>query len=84
MIDTNFGMARRLLLKGALAGVGVFGLGWRAAFAGKVSQGSVGYQPSPNGEKNCAGCGLFVSPSGCRSVAGTISANGWCRLWKAA
>jgi hypothetical protein len=82
MVDANFNAARRVLLKGALVGAGFLGLG-QAAYAAKVSQGSVGYQASPKGEKNCAACNLFVSPNACKSVAGDISANGWCRLWKA-
>lgn len=81
--DTNFPATRRGLLRGAFAGLSFLGLGVGAAQAAKASTGSVGYRPSPNGDQNCANCKLFVSPNACKSVSGEISANGWCRIWKA-
>jgi hypothetical protein len=44
-------------------------------------QGS-GYQATPKGDQNCAGCSLFKSPSSCILVDGNISPNGWCRFYR--
>jgi hypothetical protein len=81
--DTSFPATRRGFLQGAIAGLSFFGWGVSAAHAAKASPGSVGYRPSPKGDQNCANCKLFVSPNACKSVSGDISANGWCRIWKA-
>jgi hypothetical protein len=78
----SFSTSRRNLLRGALALTSVLGLGVGTANAAKASQGSVGYRGSPNGDKNCANCSLFISPSSCKSVDGVISANGWCKIWR--
>lgn len=84
---TQFGHAsgatRRTFLRATTSVVALFGLGTSAAFAAKASPGSVAYRDSPNGDKNCASCKLFVSPGGCKSVDGAVSPNGWCRIWKA-
>jgi hypothetical protein len=81
--DTSFPATRRGLLQGAFAGLSFLGLGVSAAHAAEASPGSVGYRSSPKGDQNCANCKLFVSPNACKSVSGEISANGWCRIWKA-
>jgi hypothetical protein len=81
--ETNFPATRRRLLQGAFAGLSFLGLGVSAAHAAKASAGSVGYRASPKGDQNCANCKLFVTPNACKSVSGEISANGWCRIWKA-
>jgi hypothetical protein len=81
--DMGFEANRRRLLQGAFAGLSFLGLGVSAAHAAKASPGSVAYRPSPKGDQNCASCKLFVSPNACKSVSGEISANGWCRIWKA-
>jgi hypothetical protein len=81
--DTGFRATRRRLLQGGLAGLSFLGLGVSAAQAAKASPGSVAYRDSPKGDQNCANCKLFVSPNACKSVSGEISANGWCRIWKA-
>jgi hypothetical protein len=52
-----------------------------AMAAVKVSKASVGYRNSPNGNQSCANCKLFIPPSSCRLVEGSISARGWCKLW---
>ena len=79
----SFSTSRRTLLRGALALTSVLGLGVGAAKAAKASQGSVAYRGSPNGDKNCANCSLFISPSACKSVDGAVSPNGWCKIWRA-
>lgn len=83
MHETTRKATRRGLLKGAAAGMTFFGLGSTAALAAKASPSSVGYRGSPSGDQNCANCSLFISPNACVSVSGKISANGWCRIWKA-
>ena len=73
---------RRSLMAGAaIAGsVPVLGLSVRPAMA-KISQASVAYQDKPKGEQSCASCSLFEPPSSCKTVDGTVSPDGWCRIW---
>jgi High potential iron-sulfur protein len=52
-----------------------------APASAKMSQAGVAYQGSPHGSSNCGNCKLFVAPSSCKSVAGAVSANGWCKIW---
>jgi hypothetical protein len=59
----------------------ILGTTYPAASAAKMSQSSVGYRDSPNGNQSCANCKLFVAPSSCKSVEDPISANGWCKIW---
>jgi len=75
-------ITRRSLMTGAaIAGsVPVLGLSVGPAIA-KISQASVAYQDKPKGDQSCANCNLFESPSSCKTVDGTISADGWCRIW---
>jgi hypothetical protein len=77
-------LSRRCLLQRAACAAGaaaILGVGVNAALAGKMSQASVGYQGSPKGSQSCANCRLFQAPNACRSVDGTISPQGWCRIW---
>lgn len=48
----------------------------------KMTLQASGYQASPKGDQNCAGCSLFKSPSSCILVDGNISPNGWCRFYR--
>ncbi len=73
---------RRNLLGASVAAASIMGLGLGTANAAKASKGSVAYRDSPNGDKNCAGCKLFISPNACKSVEGQISPNGWCKIWR--
>lgn len=75
-------MSRRSLLQVAAAAgaIPVLALGARPA-AAKMSQSGVGYQDSPHGASNCGNCKLFEAPASCKTVDGTISANGWCKIW---
>ncbi len=75
--------SRRAVLRASVAAASLVGLGISAAHAAKASKGSVGYHESPNGDKNCANCSLFISPSACKSVEGQVSPNGSCRIWRA-
>jgi hypothetical protein len=60
-----------------------------AANAGTIPQTAVAYQKEPKDGHNCAGCKLFVPGASadaagtCKSVAGEILPNGWCKLWAA-
>lgn len=75
--------SRRALLRASVCAASLVTLGMSAAHAAKASKGSVGYRDSPSGDKNCANCGLFISPNACKSVEGQISPNGWCKIWRA-
>jgi hypothetical protein len=72
---------RSLLAAAAAAGSApILGLSAGPAMA-KMSEAAVSYQDSPKGDRNCAGCNLFQPPSACKTVEGTISPNGWCKIW---
>ena len=47
----------------------------------KVSLSSVAYQGSPKDGHDCSNCSLFLPPSSCKSVEGTVAPNGWCKIW---
>jgi hypothetical protein len=47
----------------------------------KIAQSNAGYQTQPKGGQKCAGCALFKAPDSCNIVDGTISPDGWCRLY---
>ena len=49
----------------------------------KVSKASAQYRDSPNGPQRCGGCVNFRGGT-CAIVEGRISANGWCRHYRAA
>jgi hypothetical protein len=77
-------VSRRGLLHQAARAIGaavVLGSTVDAAMAGKMPQSSVGYQSTPHGDQTCGNCKLFESPNSCKSVAGEVSASGWCRIW---
>jgi len=48
----------------------------------KLRKQDVQYRDAPKGDQRCDKCSNFVTPSGCRVVAGGISPNGWCLLFK--
>jgi High potential iron-sulfur protein len=75
---------RTLLQAGALGAVPFLGLSARSAKAAKVSKAAVAYQDSPKGDQNCANCRLFIAPNACKQVEGSVSPNGWCRIWSKA
>jgi hypothetical protein len=53
----------------------------RSALAAKMSKAAAAYQNSPKGNQNCGNCKLFVPPSSCTLVEGSISPKGWCKFW---
>jgi hypothetical protein len=77
-------LSRRGLLRAAVtAGSAVVALatGVNSAMAGKIPQSAVAYQGSPKGAQSCANCRLFAAPSACKTVDGTVSSSGWCRIY---
>jgi hypothetical protein len=52
-----------------------------APASAKISQKGVSYQETPKGAARCDKCSLWQSPAACKSVAGVISASGWCTLY---
>ncbi|MFI5011002.1 MAG: high-potential iron-sulfur protein [Hyphomicrobiales bacterium] len=74
---------RRLLQRAAsVAGaVAILSVGVNEAMAGKLPQAAVGYRPSPNGSQQCDNCRLFQASNACKSVDGTISPKGWCKIY---
>ena len=51
------------------------------AQAAKASQSSVKYQDTPKGEQRCENCIQFEAPSACKTVDGTVAAQGWCMVY---
>jgi hypothetical protein len=51
------------------------------AQAAKVPQKTVKYQDTPKGEQRCDNCALFEAPASCKTVDGTIAAQGWCIVY---
>ncbi len=51
------------------------------AQAPKLSQKSVGYQDTPQGDQSCENCRFFIPPADCKTVESPVSANGWCRVY---
>ncbi len=74
-------VSRRTVLIGAAGAVPLLALGASGAKAAKLAQTAVRYQSAPKDGKECDACNLFVAPSSCKSVDGTISPKGWCTLW---
>jgi hypothetical protein len=52
-----------------------------AAQAAKASQKIVKYQDTPKGEQRCENCVQFEPPSTCKTVDGTVAAQGWCMVY---
>ena len=81
-------ISRRCMLEGAVCAGGVATMFTTAviqpAQAAKVSQKVVNYQESPKGAAMCSNCKLFVAPSSCQTVDGTVSPNGWCSIYQKA
>jgi high potential iron-sulfur protein len=51
------------------------------AHAAKMSQKAAKYQDTPKGDARCDNCVLFETPAACKSVEGTIAAEGWCMIY---
>lgn len=78
---------RSVLLNGMGCAIGVatfLTVAADPAMANKLPKSAVGYQNKPHGSQKCSNCALFEPPHACKSVAGTISPNGWCRIYRKA
>ena len=81
-------LSRRALL-GAVAAAATTLIAARPASAGSIPKTGVAYQDNPKDGHQCSGCKLFVpgadekAPGTCKSVAGEIKPEGWCKLWAA-
>jgi hypothetical protein len=75
--------SRRMLLRGAIRAAGAAAILESTAnrAMAKISQAAVAYQPQPNGDKRCDKCAQFLPPSSCKIIEGTISPQGWCRVF---
>ncbi len=77
---------RRVLLQGiacATMSGAILTANTNAALANKLPQSAVSYRTKPNGSKKCSNCALFEPPHACKNVAGNISPDGYCLLWRA-
>ena len=76
---------RSVLLHGAACATGVATVlvtNANYAEANPLPKTAVNYQDTPKGDRKCSECSLFVAPNACKNVAGDISPNGWCMLWR--
>ena len=91
-LDMDKLISRRTLLKGTAAVTCVAlasALGRKGAFAatGKSTKAVAKYQDTPNGDKECSNCSLFIpgktsSENGtCQIVEGSISPQGYCTFY---
>jgi High potential iron-sulfur protein len=86
MTESN-GISRRRMLTVAAGAAGVVTsvaavvVASTTAQAAKVSQTAVKYQDMPKGEQRCENCSLFEAPSTCKTVDGTVTAQGWCMVF---
>lgn len=74
-------ISRRTILIAAVGAVPMLALRATGASASQLPQSAAKYQASPKDGKQCDGCKFFVAPNSCKTVAGTVSANGYCALW---
>jgi hypothetical protein len=80
---STMAVSRRCFLHRSAAVVGGLGLASLVAKEAnaKIAPNLIGYQGSPNAGHDCENCKLFEPPSACKTVDGTISPQGWCRMW---
>jgi hypothetical protein len=85
----NSDLSRRSLLTAAAAAASALVVSSRADAAGAIPKTAVGYQNEPKDGHQCSGCKLFIPGADaaangmCKSVAGEILPNGWCKLFAA-
>jgi hypothetical protein len=51
---------------------------------GKRSKADVEYQDTPHGIERCEICAPFLPPDQCRTVVGSVSRQGWCKIYEGA
>ncbi len=71
---------RRILLGGTLTALAAPASA-QPALLPRLTQAEAQYEPRPRGIAMCAACTLFVRPNLCKQVEGTVSPEGWCRLF---
>jgi hypothetical protein len=78
---------RRAALKSGLAtlaAIGVAAIATRSeADTAKATPAAAAYQTKPNNGQACFKCSQFIPSNACKVVSGTISPNGWCKLYAA-
>ncbi len=75
-------LSRRSVVLAAVGAATALGVG--AAQAGTLPQSAVGYEvKSTHEDKLCSGCKFFMPPNACKTVAGEIAPEGYCKLWAA-
>ena len=55
-----------------------------AAEPPKLPQKSVAYRTTPDGDRKCDNCKLYIKPNACQKVQGEISPEGYCILYQKA
>ena len=81
-------LSRRDMMQGvASAAIGVAAVAATSdramAAKPKKSKADVAYQDTPHGDERCDNCEPFIPPDKCRTVEGTVSAKGWCKIYSA-
>lgn len=82
-------LSRRSLLTAAAAVAAALVVSSEANAAGAISKTAVGYLTEPKDGHQCSGCKQFIpgadaaAAGQCKSVAGEIAPNGWCKLFAA-
>jgi hypothetical protein len=85
----NSEFSRRSLLTAAAAAASMLVVSTQADAAGVIPKTAVGYQNEPKDGHQCSLCKLFIpgadanAAGQCKSVAGEIQPNGWCKLFAA-
>ena len=74
-------LSRRSLLCGAAGATGVVVTLKPALAQPKISKIAVNYQDHPDGDKRCDKCIQFQPPDACKVVDGSISPQGFCRIF---
>jgi len=77
--NSSKSISRRTVLIAAAGAAPLLAMG--NAKAAQLPQNAVSYQPTPKDGHQCSDCKLFVAPRACKSVAGDIAPEGWCKLW---
>ncbi|HWY60522.1 MAG TPA: hypothetical protein VNW15_01345 [Rhizomicrobium sp.] len=83
-LTTNKGaISRRMLFRHAATTIGGLAalLGTGLPAQAKMSLQAAGYQATPKGDQNCAGCTLFNAPASCTLIDGAVAPSGWCRFY---
>jgi hypothetical protein len=75
-------VSRRSLLQGSTAAVGFLATGrYPAEAQPKISKIAVNHQDHPDGDERCDNCIQFQPPDACKVVEGSISPQGFCRIF---